>query len=217
MDEKISNIVLTLDKLDGDNTTPAWAKVLINCVAELITVFNEKSVLDERVRELESENEKLKVELSNIKHVADCNEQKSRNINLLIHGVEETEDEDTDQLCLDVIKNSVGIDITLTDIERTHRIGVKKKQTVTRNTKAKHRPIIVRFASMRTRMNVFRNKKGLKGKPFSISESLTAYRYDLLQKAKTKFGMQNCWTSEGRILVKNGNDITVIQSEADLT
>ena len=217
MDEKISSIVLALYKLQGDDNTPAWAKVLISSVADLISVFKSNCELNERVSELETENENLKVELANVKQAADCNEQKSRNINLLIHGIEEADEENTDQLCLDVIKNSVGVDISMNDIERTHRIGVKRKQTVTRNSKPKHRPLIVRFASMRTRMEVFRNKKALKGKSFSITESLTAYRYNLLLKAKAKFSLQNCWTSEWRILAKDGNKITVVQSESDLT
>ena len=56
MDEKISNIALTLDNIQGDNSTPAWAKILINCVTELISVFKQSSVLNDRVKELESEN-----------------------------------------------------------------------------------------------------------------------------------------------------------------
>ena len=218
MDDKISNIALALDKLEGDSTTPAWAKILIGCVADLITVFKSNRILDERVNELEKENENLKIEIANVKQAADANEQKSRNICLLIHGVEESETEDTDKLCLDIIKDSVGVNISLKDIERTHRIGAKKKPGIaTRNSKPKHRPIIVRFASMPTRLEVFHNKKNLKGKEYSISESLTGFRYSLLQKAKAKYGLGNCWTIEGRILVKDGGKITAVQSEADLT
>ena len=214
MEEKVSNIALTLDKIEADDATPAWAKILINCVTELIGVFNPSSALSDRISELESENNFLKVELSKIKQATDNNEQKSRNINLLIHGVEESEKEDTDQICLGIIKKSVGVNISMEGIERTHRVGVKKPTVNTRNSKPKHRPIVVRFSSMRLRMEVFRNKKTLKGQSISISESLTTTRYNLLQKAKDKFGKQNCWTSEGR--AKDGKKITFIQSESDL-
>ena len=113
----------------------------------------------------------------------------------MIHGINESEKEDTDEIALDIIKNAVGIDVTMEAIERTHRVGLKKKSVTTRNSKPKTRPIIVRFASMRVRMEVFRNKKKLKGKPISITESLTKSRYELLQKAKGKFGKENCWNS----------------------
>ena len=36
---------------------------------------------------------------------------------------------------------------------------------------------------------VFKNKKVLKGKNISISENLTRYKYDLLKKAVTKYGV----------------------------
>ena len=129
----------------------------------------------------------------------DDNEQKSRSSCLLIHGVEEANNDDTDKYCLDIVNKEVSVDLCSADIERSHRIGPRKVKT-TRSTRL--RPIIVRFASMRKRMEVYRNKKRLKGKDFVITESLTSARYDLDQKAKNKFVVKNTWTSEGEILTK---------------
>ena len=132
---------------------------------------------------------------------------------LLIHGVDETADEVTDTICLDIIISHIGVEISLKDIQRSHRVGPKRQQT-TRRTKP--RPIICRFSSIRKRMEVFRNKKNLKGKNILITESLTNFRYELFQKAKSKFGIRNVWTSEGRIFTKVDNNLRLISIFADL-
>ena len=91
----------------------------------------------------------------------------------------------------------MGVNLRLEDIERTHRIGPSKNIT-TRRTKP--RPIIVRFASMRKRIEVYRNKKNLKVKKIVVTESLTAVRLALLNKAKDKYGLKfDVWSVEGRI------------------
>ena len=125
-----------------------------------------------------------------------------------------TDNDDTDDLSLRVINNDVGVGLKIEDIERTHRIGPSKNFS-TRRTKP--RAIIVRFASMRKRIEVYKNKKNLKGKKIVVTESLTTVRLDLLSKAKDKFGFKNVWTSEGRIFARSddGNFVN-ITSEDDL-
>ena len=123
------------------------------------------------------------------------------------------ENEVTDNLCLDIVKKEVGVELSLNDVERSHRVGPRKAKT-TRSTRP--RPIIIRFSSMRKRMEVFKNKKNLKGKDIVITESLTSLRYNLYQQTKTKYGVKQTWTSEGRIFVKVDNIVKHIESEADL-
>ena len=77
---------------------------------------------------------------------------------LLIHGVEENSDEDTDKLVLSIINNDLEIDLTEVAIDRTHRIGDPKKK------KKKVRPIIVKSVGYYDRKEVFSKKKYLKGK-----------------------------------------------------
>ena len=74
----------------------------------------------------------------------------------------------------------------------------------------------MRFASIRKRMEVFHNKKELRGKKTVITESLTAYRYDLLKKAQSKYGYKMVWSSEGRIFTRLDDKMVLISSEADL-
>ena len=164
------------------------------------------------INKLQEDNVNLRNELLSLRQATDDNEQKSRSQCLLVHGIEETNEEDTDQICIDTITDIVGVELFLDDIQRSHRTGPKKFQT-TRRTKP--RPIILRFSNMRKRMEVFRNKKKLKGMGITITESLTKIRYALLQKAKEKYG-NSVWTSEGRIFTKIEDKIVLITSEASL-
>ena len=157
--DHIANLSQKLTDLQLDSDTPSWAKVLINCASELVDIAKVNNALNDRLVVLESvnevrgsiienlrqENAKLSEEIASIRQATDNNEQKSRSSCLLIHGVEELENEDTDKLCLDIVNKDVGVSLSLADIERSHRIGPRKLNT----RSAKPRPIIFRFASMR--------------------------------------------------------------------
>ena len=224
--EHITSLSQQLTDLRLGSETPAWAKILIHCVGELVDIVKVTNGLNDRLVVLESVNEirgsiienlrqenvNLKKEIASIAQATDRNEQKSRSSCLLLHGIEELEGENTDDVCLKIINDDVGVPLSLDDIERSHRIGPRKLNT----RSAKPRPIIFRFASMRKRMEVFLNKKKLKGKKTVITESLTAYRYDLLKKAQSKYGDKMVWSSEGRIFTRLNDKLVLISSEADL-
>ena len=57
-----------------------------------------------------------------------------------MHGVEEQEQENTNNIVLNVIKEHVDIEFLVKDVDRSHRIGKS-------NSKSKRRPIIVKFIS----------------------------------------------------------------------
>ena len=63
----------------------------------------------------------------------------------------------------------MDIQILPNDLDRSHRIQNSQ-------TKKKERLIIVKFIRHNLRHNIFKNKKLLKGKGVSITESLTKYR-----------------------------------------
>ena len=137
---------------------------------EIIKKLNEKvSALTEKSKVLEES--------------IDQQRQYSRRNCLLIHGVEENSNEDTDKLVLD--KNDLEINLTEVAIDRTHRIGDPKKK------KKKAQPIIVKFVRYYDRKEVFSEKKYLKGKSISITESLTSFRMKKLEEAREKYGFKN--------------------------
>ena len=88
----------------------------------------------------------------------------------------------------------MDIDIDVKDIDRTPWIGAKSEN--------KHRFIILKFASYSERRKVFNSKKRLKGKNFSITESLTKLRMRKLKASRDEYGFRNVWTVDGKILYK---------------
>ena len=118
--------------------------------------------------------------------VLDRQEQYSRRKCLLIRGVDEVEGEDTDKLSIKLIEEHMNQIIQPEDINRSHRLGNPKK-----SIKAKPRPVIVKSVKYNTRNIIYRNKKVLKGKGISVTESLTAKRIKMLEKARELHGFVN--------------------------
>lgn len=131
-------------------------------------------------------------------------EQYQRRNNLRVFGVVEKKGENTDTLLIDIFKNKLNVDVSLSDIDRSHRVGAVQQPGP--DGKIKHRPIIVKFVSYRVRRLVFENKKKLKGSSVSVQEDLTALRAKLLQDVGKVYGPKNTWTLDGRINWIDGNN-----------
>ena len=86
--------------------------------------------------------------------ILDRQEQYSRRNRLLIHGVNEVEGKDTDELSMKVIEEHMNQKIKPEDIDSSHRLGNPKK-----SIKAKPQPIIVKYVRYNTRNIIYRNKK----------------------------------------------------------
>ena len=107
--------------------------------------------------------EYLDEKLTCIMEKLDDIEQCSRRNCLLFTGIVEKDDEkNTDLLILETCRESMGIELSLQDIDRFHRIGIKTQREVLpepeQNGQMKHqnvRPIIVKFTSYRGRQQVF--------------------------------------------------------------
>ena len=103
-----------------------------------------------------------------------------------MHRVEEQEQEYNDNIILNVIKKHLDIELSVKDLDRSHRIGKS-------NSKSKHRPIIVKFISYNDCREIFNNKKQLKGTSAFITESLTTERMRQLKIARNLFGFKGVW------------------------
>ena len=161
----------------------------------------ERKERDQEVKHLKEEISKMSNEMKDLKKEVDRQEQYSRRNCLLVHGVKEEQNEDTDKVVIKLIRDNLEEDISLEDLDRTHRIGSS------RNSNGKTRPIIIKFARYNVRRRVFSNKKKLKGKPASITESLTKFRVEKLQEAREAYGRENVWRYDGRILFKEDGKI----------
>ena len=78
-----------------------------------------------------------------LEHLVDRQEQYSRRNCLLVHGIAETNDENTDGLVLKKINEKLDVEITENEIDRSHRIGRKKDGQ-------KPRPIIAKITRYNT-------------------------------------------------------------------
>ena len=112
---------------------------------------------------------------------------------LLIHGITEGNQENTDDLALEFVREKSDIKLTQRDLDRTYRIGKNDKRS------NQPRPVIVKFIRYNDRKKMFSKKKQLKNSGISITESLTKLTMNKLAKAREEFGFRNVWTVDGRI------------------
>lgn len=100
-------------------------------------------------------------------------EQYQRRNNLRVFGVVEKKCENTDTLLIDIFKSKLNVDVSLSDIDQSDRVGAI--QVPGPDGKIKYRTIIVNFVSYRMHCLVFDNKKKLKGSSISVGENLTSH------------------------------------------
>ena len=100
---------------------------------------------------------------------------------MLIHGLLQSKNENTDDLVIDTIKEKMGEEIEKDEIDKSHRLGAPKNN-------GKSRPIIIKFVRYNTRCRIFENKKKLKGKRISVTESLTKKRMEVFKKVRENHG-----------------------------
>ena len=130
--------------------------------------------------------------VKNLENQLDRQENYSRRNCILIHGITETQDENTDDVSLRPINEHLELQLTEKELDRTHVVGNSKSDN------KRPRPIIVKFARYNTRRKVFVNKIRLKNTGISMTESLTKHKMEFLKKAKNEFGF-NVWTVDGQI------------------
>ena len=133
---------------------------------------------EREIAELKSTINSLNVRLDKADRALDRQEQYSRRNCLLIHGIDEENQENTDEVVISVLKKEMDEEITHLDIDRSHRLGNRKLD------KSKPRPIIIKFSRHNVRARIFKNKRKLKGKRTSVTESLTKTRMEKLEKAR---------------------------------
>ena len=118
-------------------------KCLMNSVEFISARFDEyeanRKKKDEMINSLEEKVLGLTEKVDKLSSLVDRQEQYSRRNCILIHGVKENQNEDTDEVVINKIKSEVDLDISPRDINRTHRIGI--------SSKSKNRPIIVKFVN----------------------------------------------------------------------
>lgn len=125
-------------------------------------------------------------------------EVKIRSDSLLLRGFPEKPGEKLCQTVIEVLQDKLNIsEITPQSIRLCHRLG-RRVDGVTRS-------ILVSFYDHRLRNQVWNNKVKFKGTLFSCTEFLTKSRQMLFTEARLVFGVRNCWTQNGQVMVKLPN------------
>lgn len=132
-------------------------------------------------------------------------EQYTRRNSLRITGVPEKETEDlyAETLKLANEKLDVSPPISITDIDRVHRIGPRQS-----SGNSAPRTIILKMATYRARANIYKNRSKLRNNRDKIflNEDLTKARSSLFRDArqfKREKKIIDCWTFDGTLLIKD--------------
>ncbi|CAG9790291.1 unnamed protein product [Diatraea saccharalis] len=142
----------------------------------------------------------LQRQLEVLAHNGDRLEMRSRRKMVLLHGVPESESEDTAQIVVQVVNNKFNHStFKLSDIKRCQRMGQSAGAH-------KPRPIIVKFHYVMLRDKLWFDKTKLKGTGITLSEFLTRTRHVTFMAARERFGLNKCWTREGYIYILGSNN-----------
>ena len=176
-----------------------------------------QSAISHMLKKLETENASLRKRVITLENQVDASEQYSRRNLLRISGVPEfisahsasiadpltAPREDTDSFVLQMCED-LGVDMSLSEIDRSHRVG---------NGKKKPRDILVKFATYRSRNRLYKSrskaKDNAKYTKVYVNEDLTKERSRLLYEARKLVKDEKfvgAWSYDGTILVKLPDD-----------
>ena len=230
-EKPLTNIVMSHADLEviGQQLTDTFQskiELMVKSIADLVIPEIVKGVttrLEKRVSALESENDSLRKRINQLENSLDSAEQYSRRNNLRISGLPETQNESTDDLVL-AMSSAIGADMSIDDIDRSHRVGAKNNKSGETNSSSRPRDIIVKFVSYRSRDKFFRKRRGARSSGYNnvyVDEDLTRNRSLTLFKCrelKRQGRIQDAWTSDGKILVKDrSGKIRSITPDGDLS
>ena len=192
LEEKMNELFqITSSAKDSQIKGELQLKYLNETVNFICTEFDEyekeRKKKEQIMKKLDENMLVMNKKVQNLEIEIDKHEHYSRRNCLLVHGIVETDDEDTDDLVIETISKKVNIEISPVDLDQMHKIGKKK---VGQN---KPRPIIVKLSGYNVRKKNFSNKKTLKRSNLSITESLASKRMEFIKKAR----------SDGKILYKS--------------
>lgn len=154
----------------------------------LVKVENQTSVFEhwqQEMKELRTTVERIEKDTSILHSRLDDAEDRSRRNNLVFYGFPDTADEtssESENKIINLLTNTLKIDVTGSDICRAHRIG--------RYDSAKTRPLITKFETFKTRELVSSKRGLLKSTDIAMSEdfcqSTRNIRKKLIEYGKSK-------------------------------
>ena len=123
-------------------------------------------------------------------------EQYSRKASVRILGVEEKEGEVLEAVCINLLKDEIGVDITSRDIEIVHRTGRRREDR-------RPRAILLKCLSHKTKSEIMVKKKTAKN--IRIFEDLAfgiKKMLDEVVRNKQRLNVESIWTIDGKLKFK---------------
>lgn len=156
---------------------------------------------------------KIKEDLTSLSIGLDRHEMILRRKVLLFHGIPETPNEKLPDVVHKVVTEQMKLtDVQMNHFQVCHRFGVVSQ--------AKARPILIRFYDLEQRHAIWDAKTTLKGSGITVSEFLTKMRHQVFTQARKHFGIRNCWSMDGKIVIilpdKSRRKIDSMQSLEDI-
>ncbi|KAJ8909448.1 hypothetical protein NQ315_003496 [Exocentrus adspersus] len=185
---------------------------------KLLILTNRFDVIDSTLKNLDRKlSQSEETGQNNAKQIMSINgkldelTQMSKANSIRITGINEDANENLVSKVLSLVNDALRVKCSLTELNGVHRLGKLVPN------QDKPRTVIVNLVSNIKRNEIYKVKINLKGTGIYVHEDLTNIRYKLLQSARAKFGKNNAWSQNGRILVKCGNGVKKnIQCEDDL-
>lgn len=121
----------------------------------------------EEIKNLKDSNEVLKKQVESMDKII-------RERNLILHGIKYEKTMKTEEEVIKIINNVLEIELKSDDIENCFTLGKKEE----------HRPILIKFNSVKTRNIVMKNAYKLKNSTYFLSEDLSSERRETLRVLK---------------------------------
>ena len=198
--DALEDAITSLDMV-GPVTNEAIAQLLRGLATTI------KKSVNATIERKDAEIRDLQTRLTNVEERCDDLEQYSRRNTVRLRCVAEALNENTDSVVKELAARKLSVDISDSDVVRSHRVGRRAEDRST------PRDIIVRFTTHNTKTSVMRSARKLKGTHVFINEDLTKTRATIAWEARTlkrERKISDTWTRDGVIFVKKGD--TGIQS-----
>lgn len=190
-----------------DATERLIAKVCTNVVKQLEIKLGQRfDSIDQKLSEvtvsLKSMDAKIVSNTEAIKSLnarSDSFEQLVKKNSLRFIGVEEEQGENIVDLIVKLTNENLRVPCNIRDIDSAFRVGNNVMND-------RPRPILVSFVQNIKRTEVYNAKKLLKNYNMAIFEDLTKNTYDLLSKAKRKYGKNKVWSAGGKVIRWDSRD-----------
>ena len=216
MDKKINSRFDNLEKKVENLMTQQQVKEVQDKCKQIENFFTEINDFKTKLNNYEQENASLKTQLADLKQVKVGEEitelkrmielemnaikQYQRRDNLRFFNVPERRNEDTTSLVLELLRNTIGMDMKRHDIAACHRIPIPPG--VNRNIKS----IIVRFVNRESKEYILSHWRTFKDKGITVVDDLTPKNSELFRNAKACDGLYNVTVRNGLIKAKRKSD-----------